>query len=826
MRLNHAKVTDADPGADLSAPHLDDSAWLAIDVPGDLHTALLRAGRIPDPNHGDDATECAWVEEREWWWRIPFSANPAADGERIELTAHGLDTFATVYLNGVALGRHRNMFRPVSFDITDAIQADNVLAICFHRPLAEVDTGDGATARFVVARMRKAQLSYGWDFAPRRPAVGPWLPIELIRRTAPKIESLNVRTTALSADRTTAEIEVDLEIDNPATVSVAVSITDPDGAQVVTTTTQVAGTGSVNVTLEEPAVWWPHDLGRPDLHTVTAAVVVEDRVVDSRSIRFGVRTIELDREPDSYGRAFTFVINGEPMSARGANWVPADLALAEPDPERYRSLITATRDGNMNMLRIWGGGIYEHDVFYDLCDELGVLVWQDFMFACLPYSDDQDADWQSEIEAEAVHQVRRLRSHPSLALWCGNNEVAMIAELVIGHGVRPGNQIFTELLPAVVAREDGARSYVDTTPLVGPINEVDRHCWKVWHGIDETNPESYVGAAAMDNDGTPVAFGSPEAIEFVQQAGPHGYLTDQSRFTSEYGLASASELETVQRWTDPEHQVLGDPQVESRLSPATRGPANKFDLLYTAIAGEPSDLLEYCQLSQLAQAEGLKVGMEHYRRGWPRCGGSLVWMLNDCWPATSWSLIDFDGRKKAAYYYAKRAFAPALASFAPIDDALQLWLTNNSRALIEDELVVRRLAFDGTVHWETKVAVDAERATSASVLTLPAEALAEPTTSYLEVRSAGGWVAPNRHFGVPVRDLQREIVAPEFDWRTNGREISVTVKAETLSLVTHLAVPGAPVEWSDDYFDLAAGESRTVTTTEAFATESLSIRSR
>lgn len=826
MQLDRAKVSDADPGVDLSAPDLDDSGWLDIAVPGDLHRALTEAGRIPDPNRGGAAADCAWVEDREWWWRIRFAADPATDGETIRLIAHGLDTFATVYLNGVEIGRHRNMFTPAEWDVTNAIRADNVLAICFHRPLAEVRTDRDAPARDLIARMRKTQLAYGWDFAPRRPTVGPWLPIALVRRTGPAINAVHARTTDLSDDHSRATVLVTVSVDDTSPVEVDVRIDRPDGAVVANGRQVVNGTHTFDFAVAEPALWWTHDRGRPDLHTVTVDVTSDGVVLDSHTSTFGIRTLRLDRSPDDYGRSFTFILNGEPISARGANWVPVDLAVAEPDQDRYRALVTATRDANMNMLRVWGGGIYEHDVFYDLCDELGVLVWQDFMFACSPHYDDTDPEWLAEIEAEATYQVRRLRCHPSLALWCGNNEIAILAELTIGAGVRPGEQIFATVLPGVVEREDGVTSYLPTTPLVGAINEVDRHCWKVWHGVDETRLDLFLPPAATANDGTVIDAASADAALFVEQASPHGYLSDNSRFTSEYGLASTSDLETLRRWTDPDHLVLGDSHVTDRLSPASMGPANKFELLAFSLAGEPRDLVDYCELSQLAHAEGLKVGMEHYRRGWPRCGGNLIWMLNDCWPATSWSLIDFDGRAKTAYHYARRAFAPVLASFAPGEDGVAVWLTNNSRDVVDDELVVRWLSFDGSVAWERVVPVQSEPATSEPLLEIAAGELADPSLRYLEVRSRSEAILANRHFAAPLRDLQRSAMTPRFTVTSDDSQTAVTVTATELALVTHLDVPGGLIRWSDDYFDLAPGEQRTITTSDRLDVEQLTIRCR
>lgn len=780
--LTTARTTDAAPGAHLHGLDVDDTDWLETTVPGDLHQALEAAGRLPALNHGLDDTACAWMEEREWWYRLRFTAPEVAEGERLRLVLHGVDTFATYWLDGAEVGRSANMFRPVHLDVTTS--GEHLLAVCFHRPL------DIATQDDPLVGMRKSAYSYGWDFAPRRPTVGLWKPVELVREKAAAIGAVQFQTLSLDG---AARVDVEVDAFTGSPVEKAIRLL-ADG--------QVVATGE-DLSIAEPRLWWTHDRGEPFLYDLEVDLLVDGEVVASDRRKVGLRTVELDEspDPDEPGSTFfRFVLNGVPLPVKGVNWVPADTAVATVPADRYVRHLHAARDAHMNMVRVWGGGIYEHDVFYDTCDELGLLVWQDFMFGNSPYQD-SDPELMAEIDAEARHQLKRLRTRACLALWCGNNEVELLAEVLRPGQPYPAPGIFDELLPRAVQDEDAKTPYLSTSPCqLNSMQHGDRHAWKVWHGLEISDePNSPV---ALATDGLPVEPGSEAAAEFVRHARPELYLTDTGRFISEYGLASASSYETLLQWTDSAELQLDSPQVRNRLRGGKIGPTNKFDLILAATTGTPKDLLDFCDLSQLMQAEGVKLGAEHYRRRWPHCGGQLIWQLNDCWPSISWAMIDFDERPKPVLAYARRFFAPVLASFAPTADGVALWVSNDSAEPVREPLVVQVKAFDGTVRWEQSVEADVPAGGSQPVAEWALDAAPD---AYVSVRSASG--LRNRHLFVPVKDLVRDVRVPAFT--VEGE--AITVQATAFAFAVSLVHPDPLVRFSDNHFDLEAGESRTVT---------------
>ncbi len=747
--LLRARLGDAEPGADLSAPDLDDSSWLEVDVPGDLHRTLQAAGRLPVLDHGRNTEHAAWVEEREWWYRF---ALPEAAGPR-RLVCEGLDTFATLFLDGTVVARSSNMFLPVEVEVPSGAR---VLAICFHRPQ---DHADG------VGRMRKAQYGYGWDFAPRRPTLGPWQPVRLDEGDGPS----SVRVVTRSLD----PLRVEVTLVGPAGVA-----------------DLRLGQAAARVAVGEPVLLEPGPLAlwspeTPVLHdlTVTSA---EDEV----TYRIGARTIDLVRDDTT----FRFVLNGDDYPVRGANWVPADTALGAVDRARVTSLLEAAKDAHMTMIRVWGGGVYESDHFYDECDRLGLLVWQDFMFACADY-DDSDPGYVALVRAEARHHVRRLRHHASLALWCGNNEVEMLASVLDWSSASPAHELFHTVLAEVVADEDGATPYIPTSPTGG-----DRHYWQVWHGL----PDAPADNAAWALDGRYVEPGSPAAQEFAAVASPDRYAEDLSGFTSEYGLCGALSWHTLVHWTDPADLVLGHPAVTHRGRPGRLGPVNKHDLLLASTVGMPTDLRDWVELSQLMQAEGDKAGAEHYRRRWPECGGSLVWQLNDCWPATSWALIDVDGRRKAAYHAVRRAFAPTLASFARSADGWELWLSTDV-AWAGDLTVVSR-AFEGEIRWQRSLFVAAEALSSQRLAVL--DDPGDPRRSYLTVVGEG---LRNRQLLAPYVALERTPVPPRHEVTVEDGVTTVSLTARELTLLVEVSTPQDC--WSDAFFDLDPGQTTSVRAT-------------
>jgi beta-mannosidase len=821
------RLGDFAPGAGVSAgahgEWFADADWLSVAVPGDVHRTLLAAGRIADPYYDRNEAACAWIEEREWWYRLRFDgpAEAAADDERLLLVFHGVDTFATFWLNGELLGRHANMFRPAVFDVSRTLRVGrtNVIAICFDRPLDHVPEGHASAWGRNPERsaMRKAQFGFGWDWGPRLPTVGLWRPVELRRERRATIVGAHFSTIDLTPrrDRALVAIRVEAErfaTDAPLTARITLApVGSSDAEEVQAGELSLDDDGdtldeTVFMRVDRPRLWWTHDLGDPARYELTVTLLEGDAELDRRRQLVGIRTLTLDQspDPDEPGtRFFRFVLNGVPIFAKGANWVPCDSFIGAIAPERYTRLLEAARDANMTMLRVWGGGIYEHDHFYAESDRLGLLLWQDFMFACAMYPEGDPA-FVAEVEAEARYQVRRLRAHPSLALWCGNNENQWIHEM--RNWDRPelppyGALLYDRVLPTVVAELDGRTSYWPGSPYGGTdynsMDDGDRHNWDVWHGQ------------------FPRRFGEQPRREFTPESVSYlRYAEDHCRFQSEFGMHAAPVLETLRRVIPEAQRYHHSPSLDWHNKD---NPKDKGDMLMQSTTGLPADLAEYVDFSQIAQAEGLKLGIEHFRRRTPHCSGALVWQLNDCWPVLSWSVLDYYGFGKAGYFYLRRVFAPVLTSFrADGHGGVELWLTNDTPDEVVDTLAVRLGRFDGAAIWEEPVAVSVGAGGSRAVAQWSADRLGAAPDRYLSARSAGDRAPPNRHFFAPIKDLRRRAAPPEPTISQRGpRELRVELRAPRDAYVffAHLLVPHEATRYSDNYLDLEPGEARTIAVT-------------
>ncbi len=663
--------------------------WIDATAPGDTHLALQAAGRIGNPFALGGEEACAWIGGWEWWWRTDFEAAPVGQGERLILTFEGLDTFAEIWLNGEPLGHCDNMFVHASFDIGDRLRAGvNQLAVAFTPPDAAVEDeaplGWGLPSDPLIETkrnlMRKAQFGWGWDWGPRLPTVGIWAPVTLRRQRAAAIDSVRFATLEASQERARVSIEVTVDAFAASQTAARIVLSDPDGAPVFDRVIEVsAGVARAEFDIADPRLWWTGDLGSPELYLLAISLSADGHDVDERSLRVGVRTIVLDTSPDADEPGtnfFRFVLNGAPIFAKGACWIPASSFPASVDADRYRLLLEMSVDAHMNMIRIWGGGVYEHDAFYDLCDELGLLVWQDFMFACAPYPD--DPAFTASVEVEVRHQVTRLRSHPSLALWCGNNDCLAIQSfanhLTQPDGLLAGQRLYDEVMPAVVAELDPSTPYWPGSPAGGPhpnsMLAGDVHNWTVWHGVPLVPVDRLVGG--IDR--------SPAGVAYTR------YAEDMCRFVSEYGIHASPSLKTLERALPPSERHVGSAGLIHLIKDV---PKNKIDAMMIPFVGSPETLVDYVDFTQITQAEGLKFGIEHFRRRTPHCSGSLIWQLNDCWPCVSWSLIDYNGFGKAGYYYVRRAYAPLMASFKAAEDGvLELWIVNDRHEAAAGELTV------------------------------------------------------------------------------------------------------------------------------------------
>lgn len=816
------KLRDYAPGEGFTAgafkDRLDVTHWLAVPVPGDVHSALLAAGRIGDPFYDRNENGCAWIEDREWWYRLDFEgpAQPLGPDERLRLVFHGLDTFATVWLNGEEIGRHANMFREAVFDVGDRVRfgEKNTLALLFDRPLDH--TGEehpdqwGRNPERVF--MRKAQFGFGWDWGPRLPTVGIWRPVELLRERRAAIAGVHFHTLDLDPDGERAAVAVRVEAERFADeepVAVAIALSAPGGDPVAEHAMVLDGegphlAGTAYLTVEKPRLWWTHDLGEPALYGLWVDLEQDGSVLDRREAKVGIRTLELDQspDPDEPGtRFFRFVLNGVPIFARGADWIPADSFVGSIPDERYGNLVTAARYANMNMLRVWGGGIYEHDIFYDLCDSMGLLVWQDFMFACAVYPEEPDS-FVSEVGAEASYQVCRLRSHPCLALFCGNNENQWIHDRTFWDRedtTVPGALYYHEVLPRVVAELDGRTPYWPGSPFGGDDHNDRRqgnvHNWEVWHG---NFPRRFGEESRRDP--------TPENVSYLR------YAEDMGRFISEFGMHAAPVRETLRRAMPEDQLYHHSPSMDHHNKD---DPKNKGDDLMLTVTGLPEDLDEYVDFSMISQAEGLKLALEHFRRRKPHCSGTLFWQLNDCWPVLSWSVIDYYGFGKAGYHYVRRAYSPVLASFKALSDgSVELWLTNDTLSEVEDNVTVRLGTFGGETIWEENLQTYVPANSSRPVARWTADRVSGAPDRYLSLSSAGDHFPSNRHFFAAIKDLRRDPVEPDVDITQLGEhELRVRLEASAYAYFVHLEVADEATCFSDNYFDLKSGEERTISVT-------------
>jgi beta-mannosidase len=817
--FGRARLKDFAPGEGVRAgafqERFDEEAWIPISVPGDVHRALLDAGRIENPFYDRNEEKCRWIEDREWWYRMSFHGphEPLRPDERLCLVFHGLDTFATIYLNGEELGRHHNMFREAVFDVGELVRpGENTIAIRFDRPLDHVGEEHpdqwGRNPERVF--MRKAQFGFGWDWGPRLPTVGIWRPVELRRERLASIRGVHFYTLDIDPTGKRAAVAVRVEVERLAAygpLEASLTLTSPDGVPAAESSLVFDGEDSnlaAYLTVEKPRLWWTHDLGDPFLYALRVDLGQDGDVLDNYESKVGIRTLELDQspDPDEPGtRFFRFVLNGVPIFARGADWIPADSFVGAIEDERYETLISSARDANMNMLRVWGGGIYEHDIFYDLCDSMGLLVWQDFMFACAVYPEEPPS-FVSEIEAETAYQVRRLRSHPCLALWCGNNENQWIHDRTFWdreNTTVPGALYYHEVLPRVVAEFDGRTPYWPGSPFGGDDHNDRRqgnvHNWEVWHG----NFPRHFGEVSRRDP-------TPENVAYLR------YAQDMGRFISEFGMHAAPVRETLQR-AIPEDQLYHHSLSMDHHN--KDDPKNKGDDLMLTVTGLPTDLDEYVDFSMISQAEGLKFALEHFRRRKPHCSGTLLWQLNDCWPVLSWSVLDYHGFGKAGYYYARRAYSPILASFKALPEgSIELWLTNDTLKEVQDEIKVRLGTFEGETIWEENLQVHVPANASRPVARWYAERASGAPDRYLSVSSDHGRFLSNRHFFAAIKDLSRAPVELAVDITQFGEhELQVRLEAPAYAYFVHLEVPHEATRFSNNYFDLEPGQERTLSVT-------------
>jgi beta-mannosidase len=813
-----------------------DSIWNHATVPGTVHTDLLALGKIEDPYYRLNEHNLQWIDKEDWDYETSFNlSKKELSKEHIELDFSGLDTYSHIYLNDSLLLQTDNMFRNYLVDAKPFLKlGDNKLKITFESPINKgLEKYDDLDYKFPITPndlakigqveadkqvglfTRKAAYHFGWDWGPRLVTSGIWKPVTLRSWDDYKIEDLFIQQNSIAEKASmTAFIEVKATDEHKKT-TVEVFINEELIKKV--DLQLVNGINNLNIPfeIENPQLWWPNGMGEQILYDVKV-ILTSNGYVDTKSHKIGLRTIELIREPDTMGTSFYFKVNGHPVFMKGANYIPQDAFLPRAKKEQYEHILSSAKAANMNMLRVWGGGIYENDEFYQLSDEMGLLVWQDFMFACSMYPEDNS--FLENIKQEAIENVKRLRNHTSIALWCGNNEILIAWEnwgwknditnqqskKIADTIWKAYENIFHKVLPEVVAQYDSNRAYWPSSPGSDfgekeSLDKGDAHYWMVWWG--------------------------KEPFEKYNTAIP--------RFMSEYGFQSFPEFSSVEKYTIPEdHSIYSDVMKSHQRSSIGNETIENYILRYYK---DPKDFKSFLYVSQLLQAYGIQVGIEAHRRNRDRCMGSLYWQINDCWPVASWSSIDYYGKWKAIHYTAKKAFENYLISFENNKETINVFVVSDSLKPINAKLKMTLMDFDGTVLKQQEEAIEVKENQSKKYISLiKTDFLTAVDSTKVLVKvellntENNSIIAENILYLSAFKNLNLPTPELTVTATETSSHFEVTLKTKKLAKNVFLA-SGSSHNFSDNFFDLLPNTEKIVSikktdseTLEAF-TEKLKV---
>jgi len=778
------------------------AGWLSARVPGDVHDDLLRAGKIPDPLFGENARKSGRLEGLDWWYvrefRVPTRLADLS-GSRAELVLDGVDCDCSVYLNGVLAAESIDAHLPVRVKARKLLRPGvNLIAVRVDDGTRRGKTCDpsrypGWRADYRMF-LRKPQFTLGWDWGPRIATCGIWRPARVEFHGAATVRDLAARVKLRRGGGKSSGGTVDLELrlGKKLVGSATKKLRPKRGRQSVRHVFKV----------KAPKLWWPAGYGEQPLYGLSATLSVDGDECDAASQRIGLRTVELRRDPvpgRPGERRHVIHVNGEPVFCRGANWVPPDSLLGRITDERYRDLIDIAADSNFNMLRIWGGGVYEPDVFFDLCDERGIMVFMDFAMACAQYPGDDPA-FRRLIRLEAEHHVTRLRSRASLVLWSGNNEIQQMLDGARVRGRAMPDRttvIFDKVLPSVLRRLDPTRPYQPGSPYYGDWAnssfEGDRHNWEVSLG-DASNPR---------------------CLDY------HTYDADRGKFQSEWGVLSCANAETIRRSLPKGQARPGSEAWRFHENTFDRGVPGRRVRDFIHPHPEKLSLDDYVRATQMFQAEGLVYGIERWRRTKWDCAGSLYWMFNDCWPATTgWTTFDYYLRKKASYYAVKRAYAPVMISLAERDGQIECWAVNDTLSMVKGTVEAGMMRTDGTSLSSFALDVELDPNSSACVCTIPIPTWAHRDSEFFHARLDGKCGGRKVHSdAVKLLDWFRYLSLPRARIekrlsraRGGARMTRMTLTGRNFCRMVELVLP-AGVACDDNFFDLYPGKDVTVNLT-------------
>jgi beta-mannosidase len=787
--------------------------WFDAAVPGGIYGDLRRADRIPDPLYGDNDLDVQWVADADWEYRRTIDVDESLlDHERIVLECDGLDTIAEVSVNGERVGSSRNMHVGQTFAVEEALgPGENTISVIFRSPTEYAQLLEGEHpyelpgSRYPHDRagrqyIRKAQCHFGWDWGPALPTMGIYRDIRLVGHDGSRIEYVTTRQDHDTADG--VEVTARVGIESPRSQEVDLSLAVADGETTESVALEAGATeATLSATLEDPDLWWPNGHGDQPLYEMTVVVSSEEGT-DTYSERVGLRDVELVTETGDGDATFHFEVNGEPIFAKGANTIPLAPMYRDVTEERYEHFLESAAAANMNMLRVWGGGYYENDRFYELCDEKGLLVWQDFMFACGLYP--ATKDFLDSVEEEVRYQVRRLANHPSIALWCGNNEnEEVLQSWNVDHPaheqhVEDFEALYHDTIAPACREEDPSRTFWPGSPSSGADYEDpddhdrgDIHYWDVWH--------------------------SGEPVENYRDTAP--------RFVSEFGYQSFPSIDSL-RSVLPEDQLNPSAPLMEHHQRDPKG--NR--ILSSRIAETfrtPFDFEDFIYLTQIQQGRAMQAAIEHWRHQRPDCMGALFWQLNVLWPVVSWASMEYDGDWKAQQYMARRQFSPVMLSFHPTYECVStndfdehvyedisqqaLWITNDTFDDLEGNATVQLWTLDGERLREETITTSCPAQTATELISVDVNTLPDGV-SHQEVMVTAQYDGSAESYqaaGFFDRFKRLSLPTPELEWSVDGRDVTLTT--DVASLYVECQIEDLDGWFSDNYFHVYPGQTKTIT---------------
>ncbi len=784
-----------------------DAVKISGHLPGCNFLDLMENGVIKDPFWGENEKDMMEYIERDYEYSRAFDSDSGLlDNDSIDLVISGLDTLAEVSLNGKVIAKTNNVHRTYRFPVKEFLKEEgNQIRIHFFSPLPYLEeknkednlkfhTGMGIEG---ISHIRKVQCHFGWDWGPVLPPVGISGSIELEGYSMARIQQTSIRQEH-NTESVVLYISTDiLTYHNSPTLKISKTTPDfllktsihyPSGKKEILESNISGDIAEQGIKIENPQLWWCNGLGDQPLYGITVELFDGDKLLDEKHKNIGLRTIALDTQKDHIGNNFRFLMNGVPIFVKGADWIPSDSFITRTLREDLEFYIAGAKDANMNMLRVWGGGYYESDTFYDLCDRYGILVWQDFGFACLPYPF-YNQDFLDSVELEVRDNVQRIKHHPSLALWCGNNEIELMTMFMkMSARLKEANAtFFHDTLKNWVQKEDGITPYWPGSPNSGApydkpndFKRGDTHLWQVWHGM--------------------------LPIEHFRKM--------PTRFCSEFGMESLPSMKAVRTFTDKKEPDIFDSVMMAHQK--SKGGNQKMLFYLLAKFRNPVRFEDFVYLSQIVQAETIREATEEWKRNIGKCNGAIYWQYNDCWPVASWAGIDYEKQYKAVIYSSRTFNQPLSASLDLRKDNAEIYVVNEYpreekvklQCLIED--------FSGNLIWQeekslTMKAVQSVKALSIPLRTVLKDKRKEDKVLVIHLLKGEKIIFTQNRLLVPDKEALLQNVKITKELKREGEKGILTLKADTYARYVFVDIPGVDTPLSDNFFDIRGNGTTSIT---------------